>query len=85
MSTHLSTVEINSEHDFNNIEDPRKDSLLWGVEWLCIHHAKFASKEVLYAGLPKSDKLEPEMALRMLDQMGISAGWVKRDLSTLSS
>lgn len=57
MSTHLSTVEINSEHDFNNIEDPRKDSLLWGVEWLCTHHAKFASKEVLYAGLPKATSL----------------------------
>ncbi|MCU2363709.1 hypothetical protein N8Q21_21190 [Enterobacter hormaechei subsp. xiangfangensis] len=85
MNTHLSTVKVNSEHDFNNIEEPRKDSLLWGVEWLCAHHAKYASKEVLYAGLPKSDKLEPEMALRMLDQMGISAGWVKRDLNSISS
>ena len=85
MNTHLSTVKVNSEHDFNTIEEPRKDSLLWGVEWLCAHHAKYASKEVLYAGLPKSDKLEPEMALRMLDQMGISAGWVKRDLNSISS
>ncbi|MDQ7214957.1 ABC transporter transmembrane domain-containing protein, partial [Enterobacter cloacae] len=85
MNTHLSTVKINSEHTLDDIEAPEKDSLLWGVEWLCGHHSKYASKEVLYAGLPKSDKLEPEMALRMLEQMGISAGWVKRDLNSLSS
>ena len=85
MNTHFSTVKINSEHALNDIDAPEKDSLLWGVEWLCRHHAKYASKEVLYAGLPKSDKLEPEMALRMLEQMGISAGWVKRDLNSLSS
>lgn len=54
MNTHLSTVKINSEHTLDDIEAPEKDSLLWGVEWLCGHHSKYASKEVLYAGLPKA-------------------------------
>ena len=71
--------------EFDNIEDHGRDSLLWAVEWLCQHYNKLVSKEVLYAGLPRGDKLEPELALRMLDQIGISAGWIKRDLTKISS
>lgn len=85
MNVQLSANQVDLHPNFDNIEDHGKDSLLWGVEWLCAHHSKLVSKEVLYSGLPKSDKLEPETALRMLDQIGISAGWVKRDLNKISS
>jgi ATP-binding cassette subfamily C protein LapB len=85
MNAQLSANQVDLHPNFDNIEDHGKDSLLWGVEWLCAHHSKLVSKEVLYSGLPKSDKLEPETALRMLDQIGISAGWVKRDLNKISS
>ncbi|MGL6011850.1 MAG: hypothetical protein ACRC0J_10155, partial [Shewanella oncorhynchi] len=71
--------------EFDNVEDHGRDSLLWAVEWLCKYYNKLASKEVLYAGLPRGDKLEPELALRMLDQIGIAAGWIKRDLAKISS
>lgn len=80
-------MEISVMHslEFDNIDDHSRDSLFWAVEWLCKHYNKVNSKEVLYAGLPRGDKLEPELALRMLEQVGISAGWIKRDLSQLSS
>jgi ATP-binding cassette subfamily C protein LapB len=85
MNAQFSADQVDLHPNFDNIENHEKDSLLWGVEWLCAHHSKSVSKEVLYSGLPKSDKLEPETALRMLDQVGISAGWVKRDLNKISS
>ncbi|MBW7981718.1 type I secretion system permease/ATPase [Enterobacillus tribolii] len=79
------TAQVSSHQHFENVEDHGKDSLLWGVEWLCTHHNKLVSKEVLYSGLPRSERLDPETALQMMDQVGISAGWVKRDLNKLSS
>jgi ATP-binding cassette subfamily C protein LapB len=85
MDAQLSAARVGLHPKFDSIEDHGKDSLLWGVEWLCAHHSKLMSKEVLYSGLPKSDRLEPETALHMLDQVGISAGWIKRDLNKISS
>ena len=85
MNVQNSAAELSSSSHFENIEDHGKDSLLWGVEWICAHHTKLVSKEVLYSGLPRTERLDPETALRMLEQVGISAGWVKRDLNKLSS
>ena len=85
MSEQLSGTPVISSQAFDNIEDHGADSLLWAVEWLCQHHNKLASREVLYAGLPRSKQLDPELALRMLDQVGIAAGWIKRDLSSIST
>ncbi|MGL5526644.1 MAG: type I secretion system permease/ATPase [Aeromonas veronii] len=62
-----------------------QDTLMWGVEWLCKFHKKKITREVLYAGLPRGERLEPETAIHMLEQVGIAVGWVKRDLAKLSS
>lgn len=80
----LSTSPVIKSQGFDHIEDHGADPLLLAVEWLCKYHNKTTSKEVLYAGLPRGKKLEPEVALRMLDQVGIAAGWIKRDLSKVS-
>ena len=72
MSVQTSAAEMSSPSHFENIEDHGKDSLLWGVEWICAHHTKRVSKEVLYSGLPRSERLDPETALRMLEQVGIA-------------
>ncbi|TQI82254.1 ATP-binding cassette subfamily C protein LapB [Serratia fonticola] len=85
MSEQLSVAPVIPSPAFDNIEDHGADTLLWAVEWLCQHHNKLASKEVLYAGLPRSKKLDPELALRMLDQVGVAAGWIKRDLAKIST
>lgn len=85
MSEQLSVAPVIQSREFDNIEDHGADPLLWAVEWLCQYHHKLASKEVLYAGLPRGKKLDPELALRMLDQVGIAAGWIKRDLAKIST
>lgn len=74
-------VKINLEYIFEDIEVFEKDFFLWGVEWFCGYYFKYVSKEVLYVGLLKSDKLEFEMVLCMFEQMGIFVGWVKCDLN----
>lgn len=61
------------------------DTLLWAVEWLSRYHEKPVSQAVLYAGLPRGEYLTPELAVRMLDKIGLAAGWMKRDINTLSS
>jgi len=61
----------------------KKDTLLNAVTWLVSEHGKSVSQEVLYAGLPRDEKLTPDIAVRMLEQTGIHAGWMKRDLLTL--
>ncbi|WP_431223583.1 type I secretion system permease/ATPase [Serratia sp. L9] len=85
MSEQLSVAPVIQSREFDNIEDNGADPLLWAVEWLCQYHNKLASKEVLYAGLPRSKKLDPELALRMLDQVGLAGGWIKRDLAKIST
>ncbi|ERK18630.1 ABC transporter [Pantoea sp. AS-PWVM4] len=60
------------------------DTLLHAVTWLVKHHGKSASEDVLYAGLPRGERLTPDIAVRMLEQAGIQAGWVERDILMLS-
>ncbi|WP_152220469.1 type I secretion system permease/ATPase [Pseudomonas sp. SCB32] len=61
------------------------DSLLAGVRWLCAHFERPATLESLYAGLPRDQRLKPSLVVRMLEQAGIGAGWVKRRPAELSS
>lgn len=61
------------------------DSLLAGVRWFCAHFERPASLESLYAGLPRGQRLKPSLVVRMLEQAGIGAGWVKRRPAELSS
>lgn len=61
------------------------DSLLAGVQWFCAHYDKPATLESLYAGLPRDQRLKPSLVVRMLEQAGIGAGWVKRRPAELSS
>ncbi|MDE7590820.1 type I secretion system permease/ATPase [Enterobacter bugandensis] len=75
---------LKKSHTFDNIHDQGGDPLLLAVEWLCRFHNKVTSKEVLYAGLPRGKNLQPETALHMLEQVGIAAGWINRDLTKIS-
>jgi len=61
------------------------DSLLAGVRWFCAHFQRPASLESLHAGLPRGHRLKPSLVVRMLEQAGIGAGWVKRRPAELSS
>ncbi|MCP1648832.1 type I secretion system permease/ATPase [Pseudomonas nitroreducens] len=61
------------------------DSLLAGVRWFCAHYDKPTTLESLYAGLPRDTRLKPSLVVRMLEQAGIGAGWVKRRPAELSS
>ncbi|WP_179038095.1 cysteine peptidase family C39 domain-containing protein [Limnobaculum xujianqingii] len=71
--------------DFAPATDAQQDSLLWSVQWLAAYYNKPASAAVLYAGLPKEPKLTSQLALRMLDQIGMGVAWVERDLDQLFS
>ncbi|WP_313683934.1 hypothetical protein, partial [Pantoea sp.] len=51
-----------------------QDTLLCAIRWLVRHHGKTASEDVLYAGLPRSERLAPDIAMLMLEQAGIQAG-----------
>ena len=61
-----------------------RDTLLGSIKWLAQFYGKHVSTAVLYSDLPRGKILTPEMAVAMLNQIGISAGWVKRELSSLS-
>lgn len=61
------------------------DVLLNAVRWLCAYHGKNLSIAAMQAGLPRDARLTPSLAIRILDQAGIGAGWVERDVQTLSS
>ncbi|MBE5254212.1 type I secretion system permease/ATPase [Mixta mediterraneensis] len=61
-----------------------KDTLLNAVVWIVNKHGKSVSQDVLHAGLPRGEKLTPDFAVRMLEQVGIHAGWMKRDLLSVA-
>ena len=61
------------------------DSLLAAVRWLCAYHGQVRSDAVLLAGLPRDARLTPTIAVRVLGQAGIGAGWVRRPLDELDS
>ncbi|MDR0806530.1 MAG: type I secretion system permease/ATPase [Enterobacteriaceae bacterium] len=77
-----------SESEFSIVGSPidmHRDSLLWTVQWLCSHYDKPVSQSVLYAGLPREERLSPQVALLMLEKVGMGAAWVKRDVDNISS
>lgn len=61
------------------------DSLLAAVRWFCAHYKRPTSLASLHAGLPRDQRLKPSLVVRMLEQAGIGAGWVKRRPAELSS
>jgi ATP-binding cassette subfamily C protein LapB len=61
------------------------DTLLWAVHWLCAHHGVVLSVAALQAGLPRGKRLSPTLAVRVLEQAGIGAGWVRRHVGDLLS
>ncbi|MEE9101516.1 MULTISPECIES: type I secretion system permease/ATPase [Pseudomonas] len=61
------------------------DSLLAAVRWFCAHFKRPTSLASLHAGLPRDQRLKPSLVVRMLEQAGIGAGWVKRRPAELSS
>lgn len=63
--------------------DEAHDPLFWAIEWLARHHAKNCSRAVLYAGLPHEARLSPQLAVRMLEQIHLKAGWAKREVDSL--
>ncbi|WP_240531210.1 type I secretion system permease/ATPase [Variovorax boronicumulans] len=62
-----------------------RDTLLRAVHWLCAHHGRTLSEAALQAGLPREMRLSPTLAVRILEQAGIGAGWVKREVGDLLS
>ncbi|TLG94102.1 type I secretion system permease/ATPase [Pseudomonas edaphica] len=64
--------------------EEQADSLLSAIRSLCELYHKEVSETVLYAGLPRGKRLSPALATRMLEQVGIKAGWVQRPLPHLS-
>jgi ATP-binding cassette, subfamily C, bacterial LapB len=60
-----------------------QDMLLLAVQWLCEHHGMTVSLAALQAGLPRSERLSPGLAVKALDQAGIGAGWVKRNIEDI--
>ncbi|MDH2067736.1 type I secretion system permease/ATPase [Pantoea sp. GD03673] len=75
------TAVSNDNHYY---ESEEKDTLLCAVKWLSKYYGKAASTAVLFSGLPRGKMLTAELAVKMLDQTGINAGWVKRDLNTIN-
>ena len=65
--------------------DVADDTLLGAVRWLCAYHGLAISEAALQAGLPRHARLTPTLAQRMLEQAGIGAGWVRRDVGELVS
>lgn len=60
-----------------------QDSLLHSVSWICEHYGLAKSMDSLTSGLPKGSVLVPSLALAALNNAGLTAGLVKRSLSTL--
>ncbi|CAM3926566.1 type I secretion system permease/ATPase [Rahnella bruchi] len=59
------------------------DELLWAVQWIASHYHLSKSDNALYAGLPKGEKLTPQIAQRMLEQNGVRSAWVKRNIASI--
>ncbi|GKX57388.1 ABC transporter [Leminorella grimontii] len=70
--------------DIDPITD-EQDGLLWSVQWIAAYYQRSASTAALYTGLPRERRVSPQVTLRMLEQIGIGASWVKRDLSEFFS
>jgi len=68
--TEQSTIRVQTE----------QDTLLLAVHWLCTHHGVTVSLAALQAGLPRNERFSPALAVRALEQVGIGAGWVRRDI-----
>ncbi|WP_312242315.1 type I secretion system permease/ATPase [Pantoea sp.] len=61
----------------------KNDELLWAVRWIADYYNLNKSDNALYAGLPKGEKLTPQIAQRMLEQNGVNCAWVTHELDSL--
>ena len=61
------------------------DTLLEAVRWVCVYYGLNVSEAALRTGLPRGAWLSPPLAVRILEQVGISSAWAHRDLAELSS
>lgn len=61
------------------------DTLLEAVRWVCVYYGLNVSEAALRTGLPRGAWLSPQLAVRILEQVGISSAWAHRDLAELSS
>jgi ATP-binding cassette subfamily C protein LapB len=68
-----------------SMDEDAEDVLLAAVQWLCVHYGVVLSDAALQAGLPRESRVTPSLAVRMLGQAGIDAGWVSRDVGGLLS
>jgi ATP-binding cassette subfamily C protein LapB len=59
------------------------DSLLESVMWICNHYGLGRSSQALVAGLPKSGRLSPSLALDALSNAGLAPGLIERKLQLL--
>lgn len=64
---------------------PETDALLQAVLWLTRHHGRERSAASLLAGVPIRDGLQPDQAVRVLQEAGYQAGLLSRDLADLNS
>lgn len=59
------------------------DSLLKSVSWVCHHYGLDKSDEALLAGLPRGNLLTPSLALKALENAGMTGGLVERGVHEL--
>ena len=59
------------------------DPLAQALVWLTRHHGRERSIESLFSGLPVADRLEPELAVRVLREAGFQATLLQRPLAEL--
>lgn len=87
MENNSTTAALNAAVDNtryeNDNETETEDTLLSAVHWLTRYYDRAVSTSALFSGLPRGKKVTPELAVRMLEQTGIQAGWVKRRLDAL--
>lgn len=78
MENKRAAAALNAAVDDTRYENETEDTLLSAVHWLTRYYDKAVSPSALFSGLPRGKKVTPELAVRMLEQTGIHAGWVKR-------
>jgi ATP-binding cassette subfamily C protein LapB len=59
------------------------DSLLRSVSWICHHYGLGKTDQGLLAGLPRAGSLTPSLALKALENAGLTGGLVERGLQEL--
>lgn len=67
------------------VADSEADPLEQALLWMCAHHERPCTQAELWAGLPRTAKMTPALAVRALHGLGLQAGLVRRGLDELFS